>query len=1024
MFRSERKIVVCAYPDQSVQCQLSARATPASVAVSVPPRLPARPPPRRASIYSYLLLHRRLRRIMFPAARKICKCGYLFVAPVDYDCNNAAHRTRRWQQRWFVLYDDGELIFAVDNNSDTVPQAVIDMHRVTEVRDASELTGHECSLLLRAPDHDYFVKSSSKEEIRWWYDVLVMYPRSMRFTKQQRAHNQKRSRTLPNNALSDQQLKALRSEAEQQTAKAEPVQLVPPAKTAVLAPPPKPFRDPSRRSSQHVLPPTAGSEDIGSGTGQRPEMPGETAVDTRRKEVQREIRQSALDYLEALKERHLAFPGNAGGVNQTAKPEAVATVAVKKAEHFGADSFTDTDLSTDSEEVAHPAAPPVPASAPLPTPGGGQRFVFTGLSTKDIEDLKQLQRIMSKKSSTGSVSSRSSSSSSAYASYKAPLSRTTTLPPEKTTSTTTAGRPRSPPVNRTALSKAKERSRVRPRSKSPPPPPVTGGRKEGEGAEQRLRNLREEYLGDRAALTKTGKPDSLRSSSLSFHNPEPIYSVPRTKQRSSATGSPPVTSSADQSTQISLDVRHYETMVANLEKRLLDREQLLREAAQKMEALRGEQNSVVVEKNKALEQLERARRDGQNLLSSLEMSRTLNDKYEKRMQFVVEEMKRGQAEYHQLEEEKSTAEAALQSRITALEAEVSSLHAAHRETSSQSEQLAKTSHEETASLRRKLMETESLLMAALQRDLPDDELGVGGGGAGDILQGGSDVREVGVKLMRALKEIKALRKENVALNDQISEMNVEFADVREKLETITTQRDSVHCTDSAVSTDDLDDAALHRECHATIDALHTEISSLQSRLQSQEKRHHTDLSRRDDVLTSISTELAALAPSPDRHPPEVGEYKQELAEMQRIYGKSLLVMEREKEAQLAAMRCQFEDEVRMVKRMKEQELQDEVNATKAALEAVRKSYQDNLDAERNRLIEFYAKTPGGKNSEEVGAAASSQELAAEMEKLQQQLEDVAGLREECERLRNSQGQLQTALQRCQEWLHSLHPSAP
>ena len=57
------------------------------------------------------------------ASRKISKCGYLFVAP-DWDFSNPINRTKRWQRRWFVLYDDGELTYSVDDHPETIPQVV------------------------------------------------------------------------------------------------------------------------------------------------------------------------------------------------------------------------------------------------------------------------------------------------------------------------------------------------------------------------------------------------------------------------------------------------------------------------------------------------------------------------------------------------------------------------------------------------------------------------------------------------------------------------------------------------------------------------------------------------------------------------------------------------------------------------------------------------------------------------------------------------------------------------------------
>uniref|UniRef100_A0A1B0DH30 Uncharacterized protein n=1 Tax=Phlebotomus papatasi TaxID=29031 RepID=A0A1B0DH30_PHLPP len=50
------------------------------------------------------------------STRKVTKCGYLFVAP-DWDfITNPLYRTKRWQRRWFVLYDDGDLTYSVDEH--------------------------------------------------------------------------------------------------------------------------------------------------------------------------------------------------------------------------------------------------------------------------------------------------------------------------------------------------------------------------------------------------------------------------------------------------------------------------------------------------------------------------------------------------------------------------------------------------------------------------------------------------------------------------------------------------------------------------------------------------------------------------------------------------------------------------------------------------------------------------------------------------------------------------------------------
>ncbi|PRD26055.1 UNVERIFIED_CONTAM: osp [Trichonephila clavipes] len=87
-------------------------------------------------------------------------------------------RSDRWQRRWFVLYDDGELAYSVDEHPETVPQAVIDMNCVLEVADAENVTGNPYALAVTCPDKVHFIKGMSKEESKKWFEVLSKFPRN------------------------------------------------------------------------------------------------------------------------------------------------------------------------------------------------------------------------------------------------------------------------------------------------------------------------------------------------------------------------------------------------------------------------------------------------------------------------------------------------------------------------------------------------------------------------------------------------------------------------------------------------------------------------------------------------------------------------------------------------------------------------------------------------------------------------------------------------------------------------------
>ncbi|XP_059163894.1 uncharacterized protein LOC131946906 isoform X2 [Physella acuta] len=119
------------------------------------------------------------------ASRKVSKCGYLFISP-GYDFSNPLDRTRRWQRRFFRLYDDGEFSYCVDENPDTVPQGVVDMNKCTDVLDAETTTTHPFSLSIITPEKTVYIKGNSKEEIQWWHEILAEFPKALKAIKPRR----------------------------------------------------------------------------------------------------------------------------------------------------------------------------------------------------------------------------------------------------------------------------------------------------------------------------------------------------------------------------------------------------------------------------------------------------------------------------------------------------------------------------------------------------------------------------------------------------------------------------------------------------------------------------------------------------------------------------------------------------------------------------------------------------------------------------------------------------------------------
>uniref|UniRef100_A0AC35TUF8 PH domain-containing protein n=1 Tax=Rhabditophanes sp. KR3021 TaxID=114890 RepID=A0AC35TUF8_9BILA len=134
-------------------------------------------------------------------SRKLKAKGFLYVAPLTLDFSIPCHSQKRWQRRHFTLYDDGELQYALDNNSETIPQMIMDMNRCIRVCEADSITGNMHSLLIAFKNgncedygsEDYqkpedisnksdpshpavcYVKADCTEEIRWWQSMLQTF---------------------------------------------------------------------------------------------------------------------------------------------------------------------------------------------------------------------------------------------------------------------------------------------------------------------------------------------------------------------------------------------------------------------------------------------------------------------------------------------------------------------------------------------------------------------------------------------------------------------------------------------------------------------------------------------------------------------------------------------------------------------------------------------------------------------------------------------------------------------------------
>ncbi|XP_041085130.1 myosin phosphatase Rho-interacting protein isoform X7 [Polyodon spathula] len=104
--------------------------------------------------------------------------GWLLLAPEGTDFDNPMHRSRKWQRRFFILYEHGLLRYALDEMPSTLPQGTINMNQCSDVIDGESRTGQRSSLCILTPDKEYFIRAENKEIINGWRETLIVYPRS------------------------------------------------------------------------------------------------------------------------------------------------------------------------------------------------------------------------------------------------------------------------------------------------------------------------------------------------------------------------------------------------------------------------------------------------------------------------------------------------------------------------------------------------------------------------------------------------------------------------------------------------------------------------------------------------------------------------------------------------------------------------------------------------------------------------------------------------------------------------------
>ncbi|KAJ8245817.1 hypothetical protein GJAV_G00260620 [Gymnothorax javanicus] len=115
--------------------------------------------------------------------------GWLLLAPEGTNFDNPLHRSRKWQRRFFILYEHGLLRYALDEMPSTLPQGTINMNQCSDVIDGEARTGQKNSLCILTPEKEHFIRAENREIINGWQETLTVYPRTNK-------QNQKKKRKV------------------------------------------------------------------------------------------------------------------------------------------------------------------------------------------------------------------------------------------------------------------------------------------------------------------------------------------------------------------------------------------------------------------------------------------------------------------------------------------------------------------------------------------------------------------------------------------------------------------------------------------------------------------------------------------------------------------------------------------------------------------------------------------------------------------------------------------------------------
>ncbi|XP_022416546.1 myosin phosphatase Rho-interacting protein isoform X9 [Delphinapterus leucas] len=306
--------------------------------------------------------------------------GWLLLAPDGTDFDNPVHRSRKWQRRFFILYEHGLLRYALDEMPTTLPQGTINMNQCTDVVDGEGRTGQKFSLCILTPEKEHFIRAETKEIISGWLEMLMVYPRTNK-------QNQKKKRKVepPTPQEPGPAKMAVTSSSSSSSSSIPSAEKVPTTKSTLWQEEMRAKDQPDGSSPSPVQSPSQSQPPV-AGTLREPGLESrdeESTSSSERVDCGRKVRvESGYFSLEKTKQDAkaeeqplpppLSPPSPGTPTNRRSQViEKFEALDIEKAEHMETNVSAGSSLSSDtrqgrSEKRAFPRKRDLPSEAPLP----------------------------------------------------------------------------------------------------------------------------------------------------------------------------------------------------------------------------------------------------------------------------------------------------------------------------------------------------------------------------------------------------------------------------------------------------------------------------------------------------------------------------------------------------------------------------------------------------------------------------------------------------------------------------------